>query len=158
MRTALIVDFVLLTTTKYFVIDFDLFSCLLIWLYCTSQSNNVRGKCLLLTLRYRDLYQCVGRLSTQFTDWRSLVVSWIHSVVCYLMWCGKWLNHITDMWYELSQYLLLTYRFESKLPEVFKDIHEAYEQIDARLKAEQFKVCVNDLICCNVNNWIKQWC
>jgi len=32
------------------------------------------------------------------------------------------------------------YRFEAKLPEIFKDIHEAYEQIDARLKAEQFKV------------------
>jgi U2-associated protein SR140 len=29
--------------------------------------------------------------------------------------------------------------FEAKLPEVFKDVHEAYEQIDARLKAEQFK-------------------
>ena len=26
------------------------------------------------------------------------------------------------------------------MPEIFKDIHEAYEQIDARLKAEQFKV------------------
>ncbi|KAL3847445.1 hypothetical protein ACJMK2_018351 [Sinanodonta woodiana] len=29
--------------------------------------------------------------------------------------------------------------FNSKLPEVFKDIHEAYESIDGRLKAEQFK-------------------
>jgi len=28
------------------------------------------------------------------------------------------------------------------LPEIFKDVHEAYEQIDARLKAEQFKVCI----------------
>ena len=31
-------------------------------------------------------------------------------------------------------------RFENKLPDIFKDVHEAYEQIDARLKAEQFKV------------------
>ena len=37
-------------------------------------------------------------------------------------------------------------RFEAKLPEIFKDIHEAYEQIDARLKAEQFKVHESDLI------------
>lgn len=29
--------------------------------------------------------------------------------------------------------------FEVKLPEIFKDVHEAYEKIDARLKAEQFK-------------------
>ena len=36
------------------------------------------------------------------------------------------------------------FRFEAKLPEIFKDIHEAYEQIDARLKAEQFKVHIND--------------
>jgi len=43
---------------------------------------------------------------------------------------------------ELLLYLLSidTYRFEAKLPEIFKDIHEAYDQIDARLKAEQFKV------------------
>jgi len=33
------------------------------------------------------------------------------------------------------------------LPEIFKDIHEAYEQIDARLKAEQFKVCSSDFMC-----------
>jgi len=30
--------------------------------------------------------------------------------------------------------------FEAKLPEIFKDIHDAKEKIDARLKAEQFKV------------------
>lgn len=35
---------------------------------------------------------------------------------------------------------LFSFRFEAKLPEIFKDVHEAYEQIDARLKAEQFKV------------------
>jgi len=29
--------------------------------------------------------------------------------------------------------------FERKLPDVFKDLHEAYENIDARLKAESFK-------------------
>jgi len=29
--------------------------------------------------------------------------------------------------------------FEAKLPEIFRDIHETYEKIDARLKAEQFK-------------------
>lgn len=30
--------------------------------------------------------------------------------------------------------------FESKLPEIFRDVHEAHQKIDARLKAEQFKV------------------
>ncbi len=30
--------------------------------------------------------------------------------------------------------------FEVKLPEIFRDIHDTYENIDARLKAEQFKV------------------
>ena len=30
--------------------------------------------------------------------------------------------------------------FECKLPEIFRDIHEAHQKIDARLKAEQFKV------------------
>ena len=30
--------------------------------------------------------------------------------------------------------------FESKLPEIFKDLHDAYEKIEGRLKAEQFKV------------------
>ncbi|ESN93638.1 hypothetical protein HELRODRAFT_115506 [Helobdella robusta] len=29
--------------------------------------------------------------------------------------------------------------FEQKLPDIFKDIHDAHEKIDARLKAEQFK-------------------
>ena len=38
-------------------------------------------------------------------------------------------------------------RFEAKLPEIFKDIHEAYEQIDARLKAEQFKVVHSSSLC-----------
>ena len=33
------------------------------------------------------------------------------------------------------------YSLESKLPEVFDDIREAHEKIDARLKAEHFKVC-----------------
>lgn len=37
-------------------------------------------------------------------------------------------------------YSLFVLSFEAKLPEIFKDIHEAYEKIDARLKAEQFKV------------------
>ena len=32
------------------------------------------------------------------------------------------------------------FRFEPKLAEIFKDIHDAYEKIDARLRAEQFKV------------------
>lgn len=40
----------------------------------------------------------------------------------------------------LSTLLLFVLSFEAKLPEIFKDIHEAYEKIDARLKAEQFKV------------------
>ena len=31
-------------------------------------------------------------------------------------------------------------RFQRKLPEIFQDVHEAYENIDGRLKAEQFKV------------------
>ena len=34
----------------------------------------------------------------------------------------------------------IIYSFEAKLTEVFKDIHEAYEKIEGRLKAEQFKV------------------
>ena len=44
--------------------------------------------------------------------------------------------------------LLLCYddRFEGKLPEIFKDIHESYEQIEARLKAEQFKVHCCDFL------------
>lgn len=33
-------------------------------------------------------------------------------------------------------------RFEPKLGEIYKDIHEAYDKIDARLRAEQFKVGV----------------
>ncbi len=36
--------------------------------------------------------------------------------------------------------MLLSCSFESKLPEIFKDVHEAHSKIDARLKAEQFKV------------------
>ena len=34
----------------------------------------------------------------------------------------------------------IDFSFESKLPDIFKDIHELYKKIDARLKAEQFKV------------------
>ena len=42
--------------------------------------------------------------------------------------------------------------FECKLPEVFKDLHEFYEKIEGRLKAEQFKVsecsCTNGVSKC----------
>ena len=39
-----------------------------------------------------------------------------------------------------NSWLFNTFSFESKLPEIFRDIHEAHQKIDARLKAEQFKV------------------
>jgi hypothetical protein len=48
--------------------------------------------------------------------------------------------HNTKLHLLQSFHLFVLIRFEAKLPEIFKDVHEAYEQIDARLKAEQFKV------------------
>jgi len=75
------------------------------------------------------------------------------TTVCYLLiyWdlstTHVCLEHI-DRSVVRNYYFILyyVYRFEIKLPEIFKDIHEAYEQIEARLKAEQFKVRVNDLM------------
>ena len=37
-------------------------------------------------------------------------------------------------------FFCFSFSFECKLQEIFKDIHDAYERIEGRLKAEQFKV------------------
>ena len=37
----------------------------------------------------------------------------------------------------------VVFSFEVKLPEIFQDLHATYEKIDARLKAEQFKVSLS---------------
>jgi len=39
-----------------------------------------------------------------------------------------------------SVFFLLCISFETKLPQIFGDISEAYRNIQARLQAEQFKV------------------
>ena len=36
--------------------------------------------------------------------------------------------------------MFISCSFEAKLPEIFKDVHDSYEKIEGRLKAEQFKV------------------
>ena len=41
--------------------------------------------------------------------------------------------------------MFISCSFEAKLPEIFKDVHDSYEKIEGRLKAEQFKV--RALIC-----------
>lgn len=39
-------------------------------------------------------------------------------------------------------HIYLFYRFETRLLDIFNEIHQAYKQFDSRLKAEGFKVRV----------------
>ena len=36
--------------------------------------------------------------------------------------------------------MTFVHRFQRKLKEIFRDVHDTYDNIDGRLKAEQFKV------------------
>lgn len=42
----------------------------------------------------------------------------------------------------ILSYFHLCYRFETRLLDIFNEVHQAYKQFDSRLKAEGFKVRV----------------
>lgn len=49
--------------------------------------------------------------------------------------------------------MLFSCSFQNHLQAVFKDVHEAYENIESRLKAEQFKVRAFLLFLLNSDTW-----
>ena len=42
--------------------------------------------------------------------------------------------------------IFVCFSFQRKLKEIFRDVHETYDNIDGRLKAEQFKVRLPTII------------